>query len=239
MIGKVNLESELNKFRDEQEEGDLVLQNFKNLFKADWEQDQRIMSTLASGGNPSVELSPDGLDESRIYGLKEIKKLCITYRLRFLPTKLFKNEVPLEAVNNVKAIERAKGEEIKSFMILAPSKMFKLEDVNKDPLLFAPLSDGRFYLIHQWGGDLSGMRKILAWPFKTLTNLLISIAVISLIAAALLPTTILSSNPNYFNFYRLAFFGWNLVFISSLVSYFWFALHQKFSVNAWNDRHFN
>ena len=41
---------------------------------------------------------------------------------------------------------------------MAPSKLFELENYD-DPLLFASLGDGYYYLIHKWGNDLSFLEK--------------------------------------------------------------------------------
>ena len=242
MFDKVNLEEELKTLRKKEiQKSEAVLASFKNLFKADWEYDQEIKNRLQKGAESSRLLNADNLVESKIYTLAEIKNLCLKFRLRFLSTKYFKKDFPVDAISEIKKTEQIAGQRIESFAIVAPSKMFHLEDANKDPLLFAPLSDGRFYLIHKWGDDLSPVRRFTAWPAKTLVNLLVTIAVLSVGLAALIPNTWLLSaeGANYFNFYRIAFVGFNLIFFSGVVSYFWLALNQKFSVEAWNSSTFN
>ena len=242
MFDKVNLEEELKTLRKrENAKSEAVLASFKHLFKAEWEYDQEILSRLNQGALNSNLIEPRKLDQSRIYSLKEIKRLCIEYRLRFLSTKYFKKNFPADALAEIKKTEEIAGDKIEAFAMIAPSAMFKLEDSNKDPLLFAPLSDGRFYLIHKWGSDLSSSRKILAWPSKTLVNLLISISVLSLFLAAIIPNEWLvnTENASYFNFYRIAFVGFNAIFFSGVISYFWLVLNQKFSVEAWNSSTFN
>jgi len=195
---------------------------------------------MGQGAVSDELLAPINLSEDRIYELKDIKKLCLTYRLRFLSTRYFKNDIPREALAEAKKIEEAVGSEIKAFMIAAPASAFKLQDANKDPLLFAPLDDGRFYLIHQWGKDISAFRKFVFKPLEKPFNLLMTILCVSLILSAILPTSVFTSaDLGYINFYRLGFFAWNVAFLSGMVSYFWFATNQKFSVNAWNNKHFN
>lgn len=240
MFDKVNLEKELKTLKiKEQKESEDTLDAFKQLFKADWEKDENILKNLKKGASSSTLLSPDKLDEEKIYSLSEIKRLCLDYRLRFLSTKYFKKQFPLDAIKQISETEKLAGEQIKSFAMIAPAQMFNLEDANKDPLLFAPLSDGRFYLIHKWGNDLSPWRKIIAWPAKSLLNLLMTIVVVSLITSAIIPTEWLMKNGNYFNFYRIAFVGFNLIFLTGITSYFWLSLNQKFSVEAWNSSTFN
>ncbi len=240
MFDKVNLEEELKSLRNrEKARGEATLNSFKELFQADWEKDAAIVERLRKGAESANLLSPNLLDEERIFSLAEIKKLCLKYRLRFLSTKYFKKPYPQEALAEIKRTESVSGEKIDAFAILAPATMFKLEDANKDPLLFAPLSDGRFYLIHKWGNDLSPVRKLLAWPTKTLFNLLFSLSVLSIILAAVIPNHWLIQSGDYFNFYRFGFVAFNMVFLTGIVSYFWLALNQKFSVEAWNSSTFN
>jgi hypothetical protein len=240
MFDKVNLEEELKALRNREKlQGEATLSAFRELFQADWEREKAILNSLKRGAESSKLLQPVNLDEERIFSLSEIKKLCLKYRLRFLSTKYFKKDYPQDALAKIKETEAVTGQKIDAFAILAPASMFKLEDANKDPLLFAPLSDGRFYLIHKWGGDLNGWRRILAWPAKTLANLLITLTVLSITLAAIIPTDWLLTSGNYFNFYRFGFVGFNLIFLTGIVSYFWLALNQKFSVEAWNSSTFN
>jgi len=240
MFDKVNLEEELKFLRNKRKkEGDVVLRSFKELFQADWERENEILFRLKEGARNSHLLAPDNLNEDRIFNLAEIKKLCLQYKLRFLSTKYFNKRYPQEAIQKIKETESLSGEKIDAFAILAPASMFKLEDANKDPLLFAPLSDGRFYLIHKWGGDLSGWRKLLSWPSKTIVNLLITLTALSILLAAIIPTSWLLTNGEYLNFYRFGFVVFNMVFLTGIVSYFWLAMNQKFSVEAWNSSTFN
>jgi hypothetical protein len=243
MFDKVNLEKALRGMRDERKEkieGEVVLSEFKSLFEADWEREQRISQGISKGAISEELLPVHNLPEERIFELKDIKKLCLTYRLRFLSTRHFKKEIPREALSAAKETEEVVGAEIKAFMIAAPASAFKLEDSNKDPLLFAPLDDGRFFLIHQWGGDINAFRKFLFKPLEKPLNLVITILVVSLFLSAIFPTSIFTSTDlGYFNFYRMGFFAWNIAFLSGMVSYFWFATNQKFSIYAWNNKHFN
>jgi hypothetical protein len=243
MFEQVNLEKALRKVREERDaklHQESTLEGFKSLFDAEWERDKRLQSTLGKGVTAADLLPAAHLDADRMYDLKDIRDLCLTYRLRFLSTKHFKKEFPREALERSKQTEAAAGQEIKAFMIAAPAPMFHLEDCNADPLLFAPLDNGKFYLIHKWGSDLSFFRKFIYWPFQKLGNLVLTIFAISLVLSAAIPTSAFSSfDLGYFNFYRVAFFVWNVAFMAGFTSYFWFATNQKFSVQAWNSKHFN
>ncbi|MGB6036665.1 MAG: hypothetical protein WBG42_10395 [Cryomorphaceae bacterium] len=241
MFEKVNLKRALINERNVQKEvsDNQVLSQFKGLFEAEWENDQRILRTLNSGVISEKLPSPNNLLEDRIFDIESIQTLCIKYRLRFLSTKQFKGSIPSTAVTSIKETEESVGQKLDAFMIAAPTKLFKLEDSNKDPLLFAPLDDGRFYLIDQWGDDMAWYRKIVNWPLKSPITLLISILTISGLLAALIPTQWLSQSGNFLNFMRLVAFGWNIIFLLGITSYLWFASHAKFSIHAWNSKTFN
>ncbi len=241
MFEKVNLERALEKERNVQKEisENQILSQFKSLFEAEWEKDQRVLQTINKGATSSILPSADNLSEERIFDIESIKNLCIKYRLRFLSTKQFKGDIPSMAISSIKETEMKVGHNIDAFMIAAPSKLFKLEDSNKDPLLFAPLDDGRFYLIDKWGDDMAWYRKIVNWPLTSPLTLLITLLGLSGLLAAVIPSSLLSASGEFLSFMRLVAFGWNVIFLLGITSYLWFASHAKFSIHAWNSKTFN
>lgn len=241
MFENINLQAELFKIRENkaQQEIDETLEAFKDLFRADWEKENRINQNLSNGSKAYYFPNNANLDSDKIFEISAIKSLCTKYRLRFLPTKYFKSDFPIEAMRAIKDAEQQHHTEIKNFMIIAPSGLFKLEDANKDPLLFVPLENNKFYLIHQWGNDLAWYRRFLAWPLKSFSKLVSSIILLSIITASIIPGFIISSSVNYFSFGRLVFAIWLMLSISAIVSYLWFTLNQKFSEDAWNSHTFN
>lgn len=241
MFERVNLKAELIKIResDDKAEAEHILDRFKHLFRADWECDARIQQALDSDATLIPIQTSVVPDAGQIYTLDEIKTLCIHYRLRFLPTRYFKADFPRETMRAIKNVERDLDTKIESFCILAPASLFNLEDANADPLLFAPLEDGTFYLVHQWGNDLAWYRKLLALPFRNITNLVLSILCLSGILAWITPGSLISDSANFFSFARLLMFIWFALTSSALVSYIWFLTNQKFSCDAWSSRTFN
>ena len=241
MFDSINLENELLKIRKNspQHEQDSVLEAFQDLFRADWETEKRISQALHNGSPNQYIPGSDKLNSDRVFELSDIRKLCIKYRLRFLPTHYFNAPFPAEAIHAVKKLEKELNAEISNFMIVAPSKLFKLEDANSDPLLFIPLRDNKFYLVHQWGNDLSWHRRILAWPLKSFGKLVTTICTFSIVTTAVIPAHLISASHNFFSFGRMFFFIWCLLTVSALVSYLWFTLNQKFSDDAWNCKNFN
>jgi hypothetical protein len=111
------------------------------------------------------------MDSNKIFHENTIEKICVDYRLRFLDTNLFKGEYPTDLNRIVSDIEKAHNTVLKNYKIIAPSKLFKLRSPD-DPLLFVPIGNGHYYLIHKWGNEMNRLRKLLVLPFKNLNNLL-------------------------------------------------------------------
>jgi hypothetical protein len=179
------------------------------------------------------------LEEERIFSIDEIRKICIKYRLRFLDSSLFKNELPYEAIMQIKELERTHGCSLQNFKIMAPSELFQLSDCDKDPLLFVQLDNGIYYLIHQWGKDISWYRKALVFPFRNLISLTLSILVVSIILSVLIPTSFVSGTViGEQGLARLTFFLWSFVSIVAIVSYIGLAFFKNVSSGQWSSPFF-
>ena len=90
----------------------------------------------------------DHLERDRIFHIDDIKKTCIDFRLRFLDSKYFKNTIPQAAFDEINHLNTLHNTRLGNYEIMAPSKLFKLENTD-DPLLFAPIGNGYYYLIHK------------------------------------------------------------------------------------------
>ena len=121
----------------------------------------------------------DEVDSNAIFHISHIEKICVNYRLRFLDTKYFKGSYPKIVVDKIQDLEQTHNTVLDGFKIIAPSKLFRLDKAD-DPLLFAPMGNGYYYLIHKWGTDLHPLRKIKYWGVKNVENLGISIFLVSL-----------------------------------------------------------
>ncbi len=178
----------------------------------------------------------DLLETERIFHLDQIKKICIDYRLRFLDSSFFKGEIPQTAISKIKQLEAAHSTDIKGYKIMAPSKLFKLENMD-DPLLFAPIGNGYFYLIHKWGNDLHPLRKLMAWPFKNIVNLTFLVLCISYLVTLMVPNGLFSKNNTLSEFLIIFFFMFKC--IASVVIFYGFALGKNFNPVIWNSKYFN
>ncbi|MGB3152482.1 MAG: hypothetical protein WBB27_17640 [Maribacter sp.] len=238
LLRKTDIREKLNseKSKDIALQQNAIAQVYRILAK-DTEKASKIENTIASGkGKTENALNFDLLDTSRIYHIKEIKNICIDYRLRFLESKYFKGKVPVEAISKIKSMEKEHGIELKGFKIMAPSKLFKLEDKD-DPLLFAPIGNEYFYLIHQWGNDLHPLRKLFMWPFKNIVNLGVLVLFISYLATLMVPSGLFSKSSSAVEFWIIYFFMFKC--IASVVIFYGFALGKNFNPAIWNSKYFN
>ena len=176
------------------------------------------------------------LESDRIFGLDSIKKICVDYRLRFLDVRLFKGQVPNEALQKIEQLEQMHNTQIDHLKIMAPSKLFKLENAD-DPLLFVPIGNNHFYLIHQWGNDLHPLRKSLVWPFKNIINLTVSVLVLSFLISAVMPLNLFVREASYGDFFLIFLFMFKSV--AAIVIYYFFASGKNFNQAIWDSKYYN
>ncbi|MDO1511214.1 hypothetical protein Q2T41_00870 [Maribacter confluentis] len=238
LFPKTDLEKKLHKAKSKRiQSEEHLLNNVLEIFAQVDEDFDRIETNVSSSSKMlQNDFKLNELKLENIYHIEDIKKICIDYRLRFLDTKYFKGKLPVEALSKIKQLENLHQTEIKGFKIIAPSKLFKLEDKD-DPLLFAPIGNGYFYLIHKWGNDLHPMRKLLMWPFKNIVNLAVLILMISYVATLMIPNGLFSKSSTNAQFWIMYFFVFKC--IAAVVIFYGFALGKNFNPAIWNSKYFN
>ena len=237
LIKKTNIEERLQYLKNKQTNEQDILQAVHKLLAVDNHKDDLVSETLSKSNDANHnDFVFDLLETERIYQLEHIKEICINYRLRFLDSKYFKGELPYEAILKIKSLEKKHNTKLNGFKIIAPSKLFKLENAD-DPLLFAPIGNGYYYLIHKWGNDLNPFRKILMWPYKSFGNLIIATLLVSLIATGLFPEGVFSNKPNSTQAGMIFFFIFKS--IAAVVIYYGFAAGKNFNTAIWNSKYFN
>ncbi|MCE2611963.1 hypothetical protein LVD13_03195 [Flavobacteriaceae bacterium D16] len=237
MLPRTNIEEKLYNLRSQTSQEDKLLGEVYELLRQDQEKENRITANISgASAKPANEFDFDLLETENIFHVDQIKNICIDYRLRFLDTKYFKGQIPAEAVSKIKHLEKEHGTEIKGFKIIAPSKLFKLEDKD-DPLLFAPIGNGYYYLIHKWGNDLHPLRRILVWPFKNIINLSTLVILISYLATLMVPEGLFSKQNSTAEFWIIFFFMFKS--IAAVVIFYGFALGKNFNPAIWNSKYFN
>lgn len=214
-----------------------LLEEIEKIFEREQSKDTLILKELAEGiETESNSFNLDLLETSKIYHLSDIEKICIDYRLRFLNSSYFKAELPYEAISKIKQLEKAHNTKLEGFKIMAPAKLFKLENAD-DPLLFAPIGNQYYYLIHSWGKDLHPFRKLMMWPFKQLENFIVLLLLVSLILTSLVPQGMFSQQQTTGEFFMIYFFMFKWVAGMSL--FYGFKYGKNFSEAIWRSKFYN
>ena len=232
---RINLETELIRERERQT---ALIDSVHDILDESTRRDKDVLGRLDGGSGCRVNVLPE--DSGNVFTIGQIRSICIRYRLRFLDSKYFKSEYPYEAIAKINAFEKKYDVRIERFKIIAPDHLFDLENINKDPLLFAELADGRFYLIHKWGKDLSWHRRLLGWPLQSFRNYFIALMTACFICAFLVPTSVLQVFNPQSEFYLRMWFSLHL-FIGFMGMSLWFGLSydKTFSNLNWDSKYYN
>ncbi len=230
---KVNLFEELLSERNK----NISSEELKSLLKNIWsEQDSRkdkVIKSLHKKNNDKYNnLKFDKMESKNIFHKDTIKKICIRYRLRFLDSNLFKGEYPKNITKIIMNLENKHETSLKNFMIMAPSKLFKIKSPD-DPILFVPIGNNYYYLIHKWGEEFNYIRKLLVLPFKNIDNLTVFSILVSIIFALfgklIMPSLTLSE---VFILFLFLVKGFIFIFF-----YIFFLTRKNFSESIWNSKY--
>lgn len=234
---RVNLVNELLRNRNKTLREEDLLEAVRAILAADEQERHAVRQRLGDdNAGDSNAFKFDLLETSRIFHIDQIRAICIDYRLRFLSSHLFKNDIPEEAITQVKRLEKQHDTVLCGFKIVAPSKHFHLKNYD-DPLLFAPIGNKYYYLVHKWGNDMNPLRKWLVRPLRDMGSLLVLIAVVSFLFS-------LAVADNPFNkvdkdlFILLAFlFTFKSLCGVALYMFFWRG--KNFNTAIWDSEYYN
>lgn len=231
----INLLDELEKAQIEFEQLQII-QEVESILKQESHAEQFVASRISGRNtNPSLLVNLSMLDQNKMFDLQSIEQLCTNFRLRFLDSKLFKGEIPAEAVREVKRIESASGLTFNRFKIIAPEERFNLADSTKDPILMAELPNGKYYYIFQWGNDLAWYQRILKYPFRHMGTLAASSLAIGLLIALLVPSQFADMKSEFF--FRFFMFTMSSSLIMTLAIIVGIMNSKDFSENVWNSKY--
>lgn len=240
-LPRTNLEEKLVKTRNKAQNQHNFLEEIQAIFRETAEKDQYIKEALqgtSNQKNPRNSFIFDSLEKDKIFHINDIEKICIAYRLRFLKSSFYKEDIPYEAITKIRNLEEEHQTKLNGFKIIAPAKAFQLKNAD-DPLLFAPMGNNYYYLIHKWGRDLHPLRKISMWPFKKLENFVFSLFLLSLLLTFLLPVHYFTNSETNItsHFCLMLFFVFK--WISGLAIFYGFKKGKSFSESNWKSEYFN
>lgn len=128
-------------------------------------------------------------NKESIFNLAEIRKICEQYGLTFLPTKLYKGEIDIKCHQKIEKLKLEYKYNFGSdrFYIAAPASSFILQARPKDPIMFYDLGHNNFLFIYKWGKDISILRKLVFFPFRSIKTYLCILISLSLICGLTIP----------------------------------------------------
>ncbi len=238
---RTNIQDRLAHERDRFVSGKILLQEIKDILVEDEAEEEQIYNEITQPQVQDIDgisnnFTIDLLDTQNIYHLNQIKRICTVYRLRFLDSKYFKDDLPYEALLKTKHLQKQHQTTLKGFKILAPAKSFKLKNAD-DPLLFAPIGNGYYYLIHKWGNDLHPLRKIMMWPWRNLECMIGFLFGLSILLTAIFPKDLFATNLSGPEFFIIVFFMFK--WVGGAAIYILFQRGRNFSPAVWRSKYFN
>ena len=229
---KVNLFEELLSERNKEISSDELKSIVKKIWSNhDSKKDQIRISLNKKNDYKNNQLKFDKMESKNIFHKDTIKKICVRYRLRFLDSNLFKGEYPKNITKIITDLESKHDTSLSNFKIMAPSKLFKIKSPD-DPILFVPIGNDYFYLVHKWGKEFNKLRKLMVLPFKNIDNLTIFSILVS-IFFALVGKLVMPSLTSSEVFILFLFLVKGFIFI---FFYMFFLTRRNFSESNWNSK---
>ena len=230
---KVNLFEELLVERNKQVSSKELNSLIKDIWSKEDNKTNRISNSLKDTNNDNInQLKFDEMETKNIFHKDTIKKICVRYRLRFLDSNLFKGDYPKNITKIISDIEKKHNTKLNNFMIMAPSKLFKIKSPD-DPILFVPIGNDYYYLIHKWGEEFNYLRKLLVLPFKNIDNLTIFSVLVS-VFFALLGKLFIPSLTSSEVFILFLFLVKGFIFI---FFYMFFLTRRNFNESIWDSKY--
>ena len=234
----MNVEEQLLYQRDKlRNTEEFLLSEANRILKQDLFAEKNILENLKQY-NKSVEvINEEDITQDSIFSLSEIKQTAVIYRLKFLESKLYKPEIPYEAILKIKYLDETFYKNLKNFYVLSAPKSF-IDKRNKDEtLLFVKTNYDNYALVYHWGKKINNKRKLKFWPMRSFENLFSTVIVITLILTLSLPTFVITLDvkATYWSGYRVAAFFHLLIFNLGVTAFITFAFSKNFSSSIWNS----
>jgi hypothetical protein len=238
MFKSVDIKNKLTQLRRKtrRAEDDLISET-KRILKKDLFEEKKILENLKQYNRSFEILDEEDLEEELIFTVSEIKQIAVIYRLKFLESRIFKPEIPYEAILRIKDLNLRFRKEVRIFKVLAPRESFFDKRSRGEALLFGKTNYDNYYLIHRWGNKLKWHRKLMFWPIRNFETLFFTVILFTLIITLSLPTWIITLDPRaeYWSGFRMAAFFHLLIFNMGVTAFITFAFTKNFSSSIWNQ----
>ncbi|MBA3663404.1 MAG: hypothetical protein H0W61_04245 [Bacteroidetes bacterium] len=198
---------------------------------------KNVLENLKNYNASFTVINEDEVDKDLIFSISEIKKVAISYRLRFIDTVFYKHELPYECVLKIDYLNSTYKKEVQGLKVLSTGKFLKNKNSTDPALLFSPTNLGNYYLLHDWGKPLKWSRAISNWPLRNIETLFLTLIITTLIITLCLPTYLitLDRKATYWCAYRIGVFFHLFIFNMGVTAYITFAFSKNLSTGIWNS----
>lgn len=238
MLKGFRLEEELIKYRSSKKAPeDVLLEEVTRILTRSLYSEKNILDHLKAYNKSHELLDEEGIDKTYIFTTEDIKKQCVTFRLKWLDSHHYHFDIPYEAILKIKYLNEIQKKDLAHFKIIGPSEGFRKKNKGQAFALFCKTEFGHYYLIHAWGNQLEWHRKISSFPLRNFETLAISIMIWTLFVTLSLPTFLitLDKTSTYWCGYRIATYFHLLIFFSGVSAYIFVGFNKKFSGSQWNN----
>lgn len=210
----INLEKELvkNKLAELNQQEELILAEANKILEKNTEDDIKTLERLGLDKlikdskqiTYKVNKQYGELEKERIFSKDDIKQLCKTYCLKFLPVQYYKGRLDPYLPTKIKEAENKYRTLSKyDLHIVAPSQSFTLTEKDRDPLLFAKVDDDRYYLIHKWGNDLSIFNMLKGFVFRNYYTVFLTVLLSFSLPIFIIAHNVCDAHTTFTNFMTL------------------------------------
>ena len=219
------------------------MQEVHGILHDEQHKDDILRAVVLSSRKPAINRIAR-MDPDRVFHVDSIRAMCVKYKLRFLDAGRFKGSIPPRAIYELRRLEaRAEGH-LQGFKVMAPAERFRLCESDADPLLFLPVGNDHYYLVHKWGKDLSWWRAIWAWPQRGLEQLAITVLVLGLALGALFPMPWIEwyTKAEQTGWATKERFGMMVIMsllLAAITAFSWFTFGGTFSRFVWRNHKFD
>ncbi|MDP2386082.1 MAG: hypothetical protein Q8M29_06910 [Bacteroidota bacterium] len=238
MFKPVQIQEELSKERIKIRnlEETLLFEANKLLLEEQFDE-KNILSNLRSYNRSFTFLNEEGLDPNLIFTLREIKNICVRYRLRFVDSQLYTGEFPYESLLKIKDLNALQRKDLLHFKILTTKEKIRDPEKNEDALLFCQTIYGNYFLIHRWGDSLPAKRKWISFPLRNFESLFLCVILFTAAVTFILPNKYLTTDlrAGYFSLYRIACFFHVLILATGFTIFYVFGRSKTFSSTDWDN----
>ena len=238
MFQSVKIVSELERERKKLLKKDgLVIQQVNQILQESQYSEKNILRNLKSYNRTFDFLDEEGLDRNKLFSLNEIRKICIQYNLRFLDSQKFRGKFPTEAIEAIQEISKNRKKPLENFKVLGPIEVFRKNNKDADPMLFAETNRGNFYLVHQWGHRVPWYSKLANFPFRSIETLVGTLGGICLILSLITPQHWImdTTKIEYWDAHRIALFFHLFIVIGALTAFLMISFYGGFTSVKWDD----